>query len=658
MFASDNSLQKVLLTPTSLNGEPLQHARTAEVMPEVLEEIAHAEYPSNSNSLGGLQQPSAGSGGMLRRRSSKRISGGAGGGGDTTTGRSTSRPQFHPSPSGLYCAIVWSESMVYVIYKMNLAFASGAVAEEGEHNVEAENQEFSAESGEAFAPRRPVGRTPMSEVCRGLCLEFAWVGSDDCFLVKTPGEICSTSGAGGAGSGGGAKGAGRRGSIATLVFGAQKDTSVYTPPQLVLKQCVQDRSSNSSTATTTTGSGSSSSSKVIEHSLYLPPAAASCSWKTPAIVPGGLETPIISPSLVVSMFGGSVLALNTLGPKETEAMLSAAALSKRQAEAAAAALAAEHRRPGPAGPPPGAAAVEVQLVPDEDATRVIDDVDAVLREAKARQMPVHAKQVSCFYTLVSCRWLRARAAEEASAAAMALASKEKGKKGRRQSTMPSDAAAAAAAATAGAADEKDKPHGGGSDSSMQLVAVAPMMQCVDLVRWDYERGLCAVVLSGSAAVNILRLCVDPTAPVGVPGSDDVLASTKLHLQALCSVDWSAPNYLSRTLCGLKWSGGLLFASSFSHSSVKIIHCHLPRASSSGGGDAIAALPMDVLVASPSFGSFGATGAGATVSNITGTGGETTLAVPTPYFVDVFDLGLVSAVRCHTVYSVHVILFLF
>lgn len=331
----------------------------------------------------------------------------------------------------------------------------------------------------------------------------------------------------------------KRASVANMFAAARKESSLLLAPQLVLKQCVSQAAP--ATGKTTT--------KITEHVLQLPGSAAAKGTGASA-----RETPHLSASTVVNLFGGPVLNINTLNAKEAEAVLTAAALAKRQAEASAAAAAAADGKPrGPAGPPQPVADVE------DDGSRMIDDVEATTRELRAAQPPSASKQISSFYTLVSAKWLKLKLAQEAAAAANALAAKDKTqKKGKK---------AAPGAAEATAHTEESGDHN--ADSALQLIAVGPAMQHAEMVRWDFQRNLCALVLSGSSAINILRLQVTSS-------SDEDGGYPHLDLQTLLSVDFCVPSSIRISpLCGLTWSDGVLFATEESAASIRAVYCSQP-----------------------------------------------------------------------------------
>jgi len=110
----------------------------------------------------------------------------------------------------------------------------------------------------------------------------------------------------------------KRASVANMFAAARKESSLLLAPQLVLKQCVSQAAPNTGKTTT----------KITEHVLQLPGSAA-----TKGSGASARETPHLSASTVVNLFGGPVLNINTLNAKEAEAVLTAAALAKRQAEA-------------------------------------------------------------------------------------------------------------------------------------------------------------------------------------------------------------------------------------------------------------------------------------------------------------------------------------
>ena len=328
----------------------------------------------------------------------------------------------------------------------------------------------------------------------------------------------------------------KRGSVSGMFTSARKESSMLLAPQLLLKQCVSQAPPGAGKTTT----------KIVEHVLQLPGSATSKGSSA-----GARETPHLSASTVVHLFGGPVLNINTLNAKEAEAVLSAAALAKRQADAHAAAAAAADGKPrGPAGPPVPVVDVE------DDGSRMIDDVEATTRELRAAQPPAASKQISTFYTLVSAKWLKAKLANEAAAAANALAAKDKTQKKTKKATS---------AATDGATTEEESAHGGSGDAALQLIAVGPAMQSAEIVRWDFQHDLCAVVLAGSSAINILRL--------SVLSGDESSAYPQLDLHTLQSVDFCIPRSLRVSpLCGLTWANGILFATEESSASVNAVYC--------------------------------------------------------------------------------------
>lgn len=330
----------------------------------------------------------------------------------------------------------------------------------------------------------------------------------------------------------------KRASVANMFAAARKESSLLLAPQLVLKQCVSQAAQGTGKTTT----------KIAEHVLQLPGSAAAKSSAA-----GARETPHLSASTVVNLFGGPVLNINTLNAKEAEAVLTAAALAKRQAEASAAAAAAADGKPrGPAGPPQPALDVE------DDGSRMIDDIEATTRELRAAQPPSASKQISSFYTLVSAKWLKQKLAQEAAAAANALAAKDKTqKKGKK---------AVPGAAESTAHTEEAGDHG--AESALQLIAVGPAMQHAEMVRWDFQRNLCALVLSGSSAINILRLEVTST--------DEDGGYSHLDLHTLLSVDFCVPSSIRISpLCGLTWADGVLFATEESAASIRAVYCYKP-----------------------------------------------------------------------------------
>lgn len=328
----------------------------------------------------------------------------------------------------------------------------------------------------------------------------------------------------------------KRGSMAGMFSAARKESSLLLAPQLVLKQCVSQAAPGAGKTTT----------KIVEHVLQLHGSASS-----KASAGGARETPHVSAPTVVHLFGGPVLNINTLNAKEAEAVLSAAALAKRQAEAQAAAAAMADGKPrGPAGPPVPPSDTE------DDGSRMIEDVEATTRELRAAQPPAAHKQISSFYTLVSAKWLKAKLVLEAAAAANALAAKDKTQKKMKKT---------ASTVIDGAHEAEESTHSGSGDGAQQLIAVGPSMQSAEMVRWDFQHDLCAVVLAGSSAINILRLSVTP--------SEEASGYPQLDLHTLQSVDFCIPRSLRvGPLCGLSWAKGVLFATEGSSMWINAVYC--------------------------------------------------------------------------------------
>lgn len=129
-------------------------AVATEVSLEVVEDLGTVELGA-----AGQVRTSMGSGtGSWKKRSVSKRSNASGSLGSDAV-RSSSRPVFHPSPSGDYCAMHWPESSIYVVLRMSLATnaAAGSAMSAGGSTVELD---------------------------RGHCLEFGWVGLDDSYLVS------------------------------------------------------------------------------------------------------------------------------------------------------------------------------------------------------------------------------------------------------------------------------------------------------------------------------------------------------------------------------------------------------------------------------------------------------------------------------------------
>ncbi len=170
-FTNDYSVQKVLLAaPESEDGDSAapEEPVVGEMWPEVLEDnIA----PEQLVAAGHVPAPAAStSSSFSLMRKSRKITLGSG---ETKT---SCRPVFHASPSGMYCAVHWPESMVYVILKVNVAFA--AVVKVGKVAIPAEET------------ARPVENQSAQEVDRGVCLEFGWIGTEDYYLVRNFSCLC------------------------------------------------------------------------------------------------------------------------------------------------------------------------------------------------------------------------------------------------------------------------------------------------------------------------------------------------------------------------------------------------------------------------------------------------------------------------------------
>lgn len=162
-FAFDSSVHKVLLSPPSKEAA----LSTLDVHPEVLQDNVAIEMAQTSAPAGSSTTNSGSFISPLKRRSaSKRAAGGGSGGGDS---KCSSRPVFHPSPSGDFCAVHWPESMTYVVVQTNIV--APAVAEDPFGSASKRSSGVSA------------GSSTTAEVDRGLCLEFGWVGTDNHFLV-------------------------------------------------------------------------------------------------------------------------------------------------------------------------------------------------------------------------------------------------------------------------------------------------------------------------------------------------------------------------------------------------------------------------------------------------------------------------------------------
>ncbi|KAJ1417686.1 hypothetical protein B484DRAFT_453896 [Ochromonadaceae sp. CCMP2298] len=462
MCTEEGTVQKVLLAVVDdersegngVGGGWSRGREDAAALPvavEVLEECPSLEFASTrinaQTSLSSVGTGTAASppGGVSRRRSLvKRAA--AAGGAQTAGGRSC-RPLFLPSPSGSYCAILWPESMAYVVTEMNLDMGDGV----GDGGVDGE--------GEGFRVSRRL-----LEVDRGKCLDFGWVGTSDHYLIKTPTMISSLG-----------SNKPRRSSLVNMVMGLQKDRYLLQPAQLVLKQCRQ---------TVVAGHAQTT---VADVPLLLPPGEMKMDEGS------AVATPQLAPDLISGLFGGPLLAVNVLNSREADALIAEKAQARRAAVAAE-----EATRTGPGGPgggPGGGLAGPPRTPAAEDPTgvRVITDLDETEEAIRAQLPPAPSAQVTVFLTLVSARWVKKMVAEKAAAAAAVLAQKEKEKGGKKVRKANASAVALEEGGDAGDAEV------------MQLVAVGPAMQTAETVRWDLERDLMAVKLVGSNVINILQM---------------------------------------------------------------------------------------------------------------------------------------------------------
>lgn len=154
VHANDCALQKILCALPVSESVPGQGV---EVSPEVLEDCGALELGPG----GGAGQSASAGPGLKKRVSSRRSMGSSRSVGDAL--KSSSRPVLHASPSGAYCAVHWPESMVYIVLCVNITAADPSVG--------AGAAESTPQSGATI------------ELERGHCLEFAWVGTEDMYLV-------------------------------------------------------------------------------------------------------------------------------------------------------------------------------------------------------------------------------------------------------------------------------------------------------------------------------------------------------------------------------------------------------------------------------------------------------------------------------------------
>lgn len=88
----------------------------------------------------------------------------------------TTRPTLIASPSGNYCAVVWPQTLLYVVLSVNILNT----------REESESQDAGLGPRGGLAGAYRSGDEKMFEVDRGRCLSFGWVGCDDTFAVLLP----------------------------------------------------------------------------------------------------------------------------------------------------------------------------------------------------------------------------------------------------------------------------------------------------------------------------------------------------------------------------------------------------------------------------------------------------------------------------------------
>lgn len=155
--------------------------------------------------------------------------------GALSTAIAGSRPFFHPSPDGKYCALVWPDSMLYVVLRVNPVpselFQTNSNNPTPKKGKESRRSKTEGTSSVDITPTN--GDIPTSafagkgleEVERGTCLDLAWVGDGDMFLIKTAPYIQHRP-----------PQPQKRSSILGKVFGGPKGTKALIPGKLVLKR--------------------------------------------------------------------------------------------------------------------------------------------------------------------------------------------------------------------------------------------------------------------------------------------------------------------------------------------------------------------------------------------------------------------------------------
>ena len=151
----------------------------------------------------------------------------------------SSRPLFYPSPSGTHCAVFWPESSYYMVFSVKVETGSrfrlhpsaeSSSSRRGSGRPRRTSMqriiEFDGEEDLdvkfSVRPEEDRGEESFTEVDKGRCLSFAWIGSNRTYAILTPGLRSEIS-------------ANRRSSIGAIFSRAEKERGHYLPPRMVFK---------------------------------------------------------------------------------------------------------------------------------------------------------------------------------------------------------------------------------------------------------------------------------------------------------------------------------------------------------------------------------------------------------------------------------------
>lgn len=151
----------------------------------------------------------------------------------------SSRPLFYPSPSGTHCAVFWPESSYYMVFAVKVdagsrfrrhPSAESSSSRRGSGRVRrASMQKIIEFDGDedldvkfTVKPEEEGGDESFTEVDKGRCVSFAWIGTSRTYAVLTPGLRSETNSS-------------RRSSIGAIFSRAEKERGHYLPPRMVFK---------------------------------------------------------------------------------------------------------------------------------------------------------------------------------------------------------------------------------------------------------------------------------------------------------------------------------------------------------------------------------------------------------------------------------------